>query len=143
MGLSDAGAHCGAICDGGMPTFMLSHWARDRSRGNKTLPLAHMVKRQTKDTAEAFGLLDRGVLAPGYRADVNLIDFNRLDLRKPEVAHDLPAGGRRLIQRADGYVATLAAGEVIVKDDEPTGNLPGKVLRGPQAAPGQASMKAA
>jgi N-acyl-D-amino-acid deacylase len=143
MGLSDAGAHCGAICDGGMPTFMLSHWARDRGRDGGTLPLVHMIKRQTKDTAEAFGLLDRGVLLPGYRADANLIDFDRLDLAKPEVAHDLPAGGRRLIQRAHGYVATLGGGQVIVRDDEPTGELPGKVLRGPQAAPAQAAVKAA
>jgi N-acyl-D-amino-acid deacylase len=143
MGLSDAGAHCGAVCDGGMPTFMLSHWARDRSRGSGTLPLAHMIKRQTKDTAEAFGMMDRGVLLPGYRADANLIDFDRLNLRKPEVWHDLPAGGRRLVQRADGYVATLAGGQVIVKDDEPTGVLPGKLLRGPQAAPAGSVSKAA
>src|SRR5690606_2959947 len=102
MGLSDAGAHCGAICDGGMPTFMLSHWARDRARGPR-LPLEHVVRRQTSDTAEAFGLRDRGRIAPGYRADVNLIDFARLRLTAPTLARDLPAGGRRLIQKAEGY----------------------------------------
>ena len=134
MGLSDAGAHCGAICDGGMPTFMLTHWARDRARGPR-LALEHVVRRQTRDTAEAFGLLDRGLLAPGYRADVNVIDFDRLALAAPVLARDLPAGGRRLLQRATGYVATLLAGEVTHEHDAPTGALPGALLRGPQAAP--------
>jgi N-acyl-D-amino-acid deacylase len=133
MGLSDAGAHCGAICDGGMPTFMLSHWARDRRRG--TLPLAHMVKRQTHDTARFFGLLDRGLLAPGMKADVNVIDFERLALLPVEVAYDLPAGGRRLVQRARGYKATIASGVVTIRDDEPTGALPGRVIRGPKHDP--------
>jgi len=133
MGLSDAGAHCGAICDGGMPTFMLSHWARDRRRG--TLPLAHVVRRQTRDTAEFFGLKDRGALVPGMKADVNVIDFERLALAPVEIAYDLPAGGKRLVQRASGYRATIASGVVTVVDDEPTGALPGKVVRGPQRAP--------
>ncbi len=134
MGLSDAGAHCGAICDGGMPTFMLSHWARDRSRGAR-LPLEHVVRRQTRDTAEAFGLLDRGLIAPGLKADLNVIDFEGLRLRRPALVRDLPAGGRRLVQRADGYVATVASGEVISEQGEPTGALPGRLLRGPQRAP--------
>jgi N-acyl-D-amino-acid deacylase len=133
MGLSDAGAHCGAICDGGMPTFMLSHWGRDRRRG-ATLPLELLVRRQTRDTAEAFGLLDRGLLAPGLRADLNLIDLERLALCPPRLARDLPAGGRRLVQRARGYVATLCAGTVTIEHDEPTGELPGGLVRGPQTA---------
>jgi N-acyl-D-amino-acid deacylase len=127
MGLSDAGAHCGAICDGGMPTFMLTHWARDR-RGPR-LSLEHIVQRQTRDTARAFGLTDRGVLAPGMKADVNVIDFDRLSLLRPEIAHDLPAGGRRLIQRARGYVSIVKSGVEIVSGDEPTGALPGKLIR--------------
>src|SRR5690606_35350796 len=115
MGLSDGGAHCGAICDGGMPTFMLTHWARDRSRGPR-LPLEHVVRRQTRDTARFYGLHDRGIVAPGYRADLNVIDFERLHLRHPELAFDLPAGGRRLVQRADGYRATICAGAVTFED---------------------------
>ncbi len=134
MGLSDAGAHCGAICDGGMPTFMLTHWTRDRTRGPR-LPLELVVRRQTRDTAAAFGLRDRGVLAPGFRADLNVIDLERLALRPPELARDLPAQGRRLLQRARGYVATLVAGTPILERDELTGELPGRLVRGPQAAP--------
>ncbi len=94
MGFSDAGAHCGAICDEGMPTFMLTHWTRDRARGEK-LPLAHVIKRQTMDTARFFELNDRGIIAPGYRADINVIDYENPSLGRPEVVHDLPAGGRR------------------------------------------------
>jgi N-acyl-D-aspartate/D-glutamate deacylase len=134
MGLSDAGAHCGAVCDGGMPTFMLTHWTRDRKRGAK-LPLEYVVQRQTSDTAKAFGLHDRGVLAPGYRADLNLIDYERLAFGRPKLVYDLPAGGRRLTQRASGYVATICAGEVVAEQGEPTGATPGKLLRGPQQAP--------
>lgn len=134
LGLSDAGAHCGAICDGGVPTFMLTHWTRDRSRGPR-LPLEHVVRRQTRDTAAAFGLHDRGVLAPGWRADVNVIDLDRLALRPPRLVRDLPAGGRRLVQRARGYVATLVAGTPILERDELTGALPGRLVRGPQVAP--------
>ncbi len=135
MGLSDGGAHCGAICDGGMPTFMVTHWTRDRSRGER-LPLEHIVRRQTSETAAFYGLHDRGVLAPGYRADLNLLDLERLAIGRPQVVHDLPAGGRRLIQRASGYRYTICAGEVVVQDDQPTGALPGRLLRGTQAAPG-------
>ena len=131
MGLSDAGAHCGAICDGGMPTFMLTHWARDRQRGPK-MSLEHVVHRQTRQTAELFGLADRGLVAPGMRADLNLIDLDRLGFEVPRMAFDLPAGGRRLVQRGRGYAATFVAGTRTVADDEPTGELPGRLIRGPQ-----------
>ena len=134
MGLSDGGAHCGAICDGGMPTFMLTHWTRDRSRG-PTLPLEYMVMRQTSQTAAFYGLDDRGVIAPGFKADFNVIDYDKLAFRQPELVWDLPAGGRRLLQRADGYVATICSGEVIYRDGEPTGAMPGKLIRGHQQVP--------
>jgi N-acyl-D-aspartate/D-glutamate deacylase len=132
LGLSDAGAHCGAICDGGTPTFMLTHWARDRRRG-PTIALEHIVHRQTQQTAELYGLRDRGVLAPGMRADLNVIDFDALRFGLPRMAFDLPAGGRRLVQRAEGYAATFVAGVQTVADDEFTGELPGRLLRGPHA----------
>jgi N-acyl-D-aspartate/D-glutamate deacylase len=131
MGLSDGGAHCGAICDGGMPTFMLTHWTRDRTRGPK-MSLPYIVKRQTSETARFYGLHDRGVLNVGYRADINVIDYEGLRLRAPAMVNDLPAGGRRLIQRADGYRMTWCAGELIMRDGEPTGVLPGRVIRGPR-----------
>jgi N-acyl-D-aspartate/D-glutamate deacylase len=133
-GLSDGGAHVGMICDGSFPTTNLVHWTRDRTRGPK-IPLAAMVKAQCRDTAETVGLYDRGLVAPGYRADLNVIDYGRLKLKAPQVAHDLPAGGRRLIQRAEGYVATIVAGAVTYRDGEPTGALPGRLLRGAQGAP--------
>jgi len=133
-GLSDGGAHVGMICDGSFPTTNLVHWTRDRTRGPK-LPLETMIKAQCRDTAETVGLFDRGLVQPGYRADLNVIDYGRLKLRAPEVAHDLPAGGRRLIQRADGYTATLVAGQVTYRDGTPTDALPGRLLRGAQAAP--------
>ena len=132
MGLSDAAAHCGAICDGGMPTFMLTHWTRDRTRGGR-LSVEHIVKRQTSETARSFGLLDRGLLQPGLKADINLIDYDALGFEAPEVVYDLPAGGRRLIQRARGYAATVVSGQIIAENGEPTGALPGRLLRGPQA----------
>lgn len=135
MGLSDAGAHCGAVCDGGMPTFMLTHWTRDRKRGPK-LPLEHVIKRQTRETAEMYGLLDRGVVAPGYKADLNIIDYENLRFETPKMVFDLPAEGRRLVQDASGYVATIVSGEIIVENGKPTGALPGRLVRGPQAAPG-------
>jgi N-acyl-D-amino-acid deacylase len=134
MGLADAGAHCRVICDGGTPTFMLTFWARDRERGPK-LPLEHVVHRQTRQTAELYGLLDRGLLAPGMRADLNVIDFDRLSFGPPRMAHDLPADAPRLVQRATGYVGTFLAGEQIVDGDEFTGILPGQLVRGPQPAP--------
>jgi N-acyl-D-aspartate/D-glutamate deacylase len=128
LGLSDGGAHCTSIVDSGLPSFMLAHWGRDRSRG-PLLPLEHLVKRQTSETADFFGMSDRGRLAPGLRADVNLIDFDRLRLHKPELVHDMPAGGRRFVQRADGYVATLVAGIPIFERGEHTGAMPGLLLR--------------
>jgi N-acyl-D-aspartate/D-glutamate deacylase len=134
MGLSDAGAHCGAICDGGTPTFMLTHWARDRRRG-PTIPLEHVVHRQTRQTAELYGLLDRGLVAPGQRADLNVIDFDALSFGLPRMAFDLPASGRRLVQRASGYDATFVAGVQTVDHDEFTGELPGRLVRGPQPSP--------
>ncbi len=134
FGLGDGGAHCGAICDASMTTFMLTHWVRDRVRGAR-LPLEQIVRKMTRDTAELYGLRDRGVLAPGYRADLNLIDFANLALEAPYVAYDLPAGARRLVQRARGYRATLVAGEVVFRDGEETGARPGKLLRGAQPAP--------
>jgi N-acyl-D-amino-acid deacylase len=133
MGLSDAGAHCGAVCDGGMPTFMLSFWARDRRRGGR-LPLEYVVRRQTRDTARFFGLFDRGVLAPGFRADLNVIDFDNLGLQNPQVLYDLPAGGRRLMQDARGYDLTMCRGVITVEHDTFTGARPGQVVRGPQGA---------
>jgi N-acyl-D-aspartate/D-glutamate deacylase len=128
LGLSDGGAHCGLICDASMPTFLLTHWARDRSRGQR-LPVEDVVRMQTSATAELYGFHDRGQLVPGRRADLNLIDFDGLYLHAPEMAFDLPAGGRRLIQRADGYVATVVAGDVTVEQGEPTGARPGRLVR--------------
>ena len=132
MGLADAGAHCRVICDGGTPTFMLTHWVRDRSRGPR-LPLESIVHRQTRQTAELYGLLDRGVVAPGMRADLNLIDFDRLTFGPPRMATDLPGGAKRLVQKADGYDATFVAGVQTVDGDEFTGELPGRLVRGPQS----------
>jgi N-acyl-D-aspartate/D-glutamate deacylase len=134
MGLSDGGAHCGAICDAGMPTFMLTHWTRDRSRGEK-IPLERIIHRQTRQTAEIYGLRDRGLLKPGYRADVNVIDYENLRLDSPRMVRDLPAGGRRLLQQAHGYKMTICAGQVILENDVPTDARPGRVVRGPQAEP--------
>lgn len=131
MGLADAGAHCRVICDGGTPTFMLTHWTRDRTRGPR-LGLEHVVHRQTQQTAALYGLHDRGVVAPGYRADLNLIDYDRLTFGPPRMAYDLPGGARRLVQKADGYVATFVNGVQTVDDDEFTGELPGRLVRGPQ-----------
>jgi N-acyl-D-aspartate/D-glutamate deacylase len=128
IGLADGGAHVGTICDGSFPTTLLAHWGRDRVRGPR-LELPWLVKAQTADTADAYGLHDRGRLRVGLRADLNVIDFERLQLRTPEVVHDLPAGGRRLVQRAEGYVATIAAGEVTYRSGEPTGALPGRLVR--------------
>jgi N-acyl-D-aspartate/D-glutamate deacylase len=134
LGLADGGAHCAIICDASIPTTMLTHWTRDRTRGEK-LPLPLVVKAQTRDTATLYGLLDRGLLAPGYKADVNIIDYDNLRLHQPEISYDLPGGARRLVQRADGYVATIVNGEVVLRHGEPTGALPGRVLRGAQPAP--------
>ena len=133
-GLSDGGAHVGMICDGSFPTSNLVHWTRDRTRG-PLIPLETMVSMQTRDTAQTVGLMDRGLIAPGYRADLNVIDYEGLRLEAPVVAYDLPAGGRRLTQKAHGYVATIVGGVVTYRDGEPTGALPGRLVRGSQAAP--------
>jgi N-acyl-D-amino-acid deacylase len=128
--LSDGGAHCGTICDAASPTFMLQHWVRDRN-GNR-IGLEHAIKRQCRDTAMLYGLEDRGLLAPGYLADLNVIDMDEIKLGKPWLAFDLPAGGKRLLQKADGYVATIKSGEVTFRDGEMQGPTPGGVIRGPQ-----------
>jgi N-acyl-D-aspartate/D-glutamate deacylase len=128
FGLGDGGAHCGAICDASMTTSLLTHWARDRKRGPR-LPLEWVVRKMTRETAELYGLRDRGALEPGLRADLNVIDFDRLSLGIPTLAHDLPAGARRLLQRARGYEATILAGQVTFREGEHTGALPGRVLR--------------
>ncbi len=130
LGLGDGGAHVGVLCDASALTYGLTHWTRDRADGR--FPVEWMVRRITRDNARAIGLGDRGVLAPGYRADINLIDYDRLRLHAPEVVYDLPAGGRRLMQRAEGYVATLVAGHPVRRDGAPTGALPGRLVRGPR-----------
>jgi N-acyl-D-aspartate/D-glutamate deacylase len=131
-GLSDGGAHVGTICDASYPTTLLAHWARDRDRG---LPLEWVVARQCRATAETVGLLDRGMLAPGMRADVNVVDLEALQPRRPYLSFDLPAGGRRLLQRADGYLHTFVAGEETYTNGEPTGALPGRLIRGRRELP--------
>ncbi|MDD9946596.1 MAG: amidohydrolase family protein [Myxococcales bacterium] len=128
LGLGDGGAHVGMICDGSFPTHMLTHWTRDRTRGER-LTLPWVIKAQCADTARAVGLTDRGVVAPGFKGDVNVIDYDGLRLHAPEIAFDLPAGGRRLMQRADGYVATIVSGEVVYEYGRPTGALPGRLIR--------------
>ena len=128
--LSDGGAHCGTICDAASPTFMLQHWVRDRA--GKRIALEHAVKRQCRDTALLYGLEDRGILAPGYLADLNVIDMDAIKLGKPWLAFDLPAGGKRLLQKADGYVATIKSGDVTFRDGAMQGPTPGGVIRGPQ-----------
>jgi N-acyl-D-aspartate/D-glutamate deacylase len=132
FGLSDAGAHCNSICDGTFPTSAITHWARDRRRGER-LPLEQIVHHQTQRTAAHIGLHDRGVVAPGYLADINVIDMERLSLHPPQLVADLPAGGTRLMQRADGYVTTIKRGQSIVERGEFTGVRPGRLQRGPQA----------
>ncbi len=128
LGLSDGGAHCGLICDASMPTYLLTHWVRDRRRGER-LRLEQAVHLQTGRTAAVYGLTDRGTLEPGKRADVNIIDLEGMRLHAPEMVFDLPAGGRRLVQRADGYVATLLAGQVTFEQGKPTGARPGGLVR--------------
>ncbi|HCO91636.1 MAG TPA: amidohydrolase, partial [Alphaproteobacteria bacterium] len=133
-GLGDGGAHCGAICDASFPTYLLTHWARDRKRGEQ-LPLEFLVKRQTRDTAVLAGFLDRGLIQPGMKADINVIDFDNLSIRPPEIIYDLPTGARRLIQKAEGYRYTVKAGKVTFEDGESTGEFPGHLVRGQQPAP--------
>lgn len=127
-GLGDGGAHVGTICDASFVTTLLTHWGRDRSRGER-IDLPTLIKRQTQDTATAVDLHDRGVLAPGMKGDVNVIDFDNLNNRAPEIVHDLPAGGARLEQKADGFIATVVSGEVTYERGEPTDALPGRLLR--------------
>ncbi|MDJ0847744.1 MAG: amidohydrolase family protein [Myxococcota bacterium] len=128
LGLGDGGAHCGIICDASIQTFMLTHWVRDRKRGER-IPVEFAVRRMCRDTAELYGLGDRGVLEPGRKADLNVIDLDALRLEAPEMIFDLPAGGRRFMQRARGYRATVVSGEVVLEHDEPTGALPGRLIR--------------
>jgi N-acyl-D-amino-acid deacylase len=128
FGLSDGGAHCGVIADAGMATFIMTYWGRDRTKGDK-LELEFIVKSLTWETAKAFGMYDRGQLTEGMIADINIIDFDAMRLHRPEAIFDLPAGGRRLVQRAEGYEATIKAGEVIFANGEHTGALPGKLVR--------------
>jgi N-acyl-D-aspartate/D-glutamate deacylase len=128
-GLSDGGAHCGLICDASYPTFLLSHWARDRRRGPK-LSLEYVVRKQTLDTATLFGLSDRGVIQVGKKADINVIDMAALNLELPKMTYDLPAGGRRLIQAARGYDATVVSGAVTRRQGVDTGARPGRLIRG-------------
>jgi N-acyl-D-aspartate/D-glutamate deacylase len=134
MGLGDGGAHYGIISDAAYPTFMLTFWCRDKDGLRLALP--EVIAGLTKVPAEFIGFRDRGQLAPGYKADINIIDLDRLHLHAPQPVFDLPSGGRRLIQRADGYVATFVDGEMTYSEGQATGALPGKLVRGPQAAPG-------
>ena len=135
FGLSDGGAHCGVLVDAGIPTYMLSYFTRDRRRGPR-MPLEFVVHKLTQDSASVYGLNDRGVIAPGYKADFNLIDYDGLRLEAPEMTYDLPAGGKRLVQKAQGYRMTINSGEVTFEDGEATGALPGRLIRGAKAGPG-------
>jgi N-acyl-D-aspartate/D-glutamate deacylase len=134
VGLGDGGAHVGTICDGSFPTTMLTHWVRDRSRGER-MDLALVVAKQTSKTATMIGLHDRGLVAEGMRADLNVIDLDGLTLHRPTMAFDLPAGGKRLLQGADGYLHTFVSGEEVYAQGEHTGALPGRLVRGGQPAP--------
>ena len=134
FGLSDAGAHCGAICDASMPTSAITVWARDR-KGGRSVPLERIVHMQSRRNAEHLGWLDRGLVAPGMVADLNLIDLDALACHPPRIVHDLPAGGRRLMQSSSGYRFTIKSGEVTVQDGELTGARPGSLLRGSRATP--------
>jgi N-acyl-D-aspartate/D-glutamate deacylase len=130
MGLGDGGAHVGIICDASATTTMITHWSRDRTRGER-LPLEWVIRRLSRDNAMALGLADRGLLAPGLKADINVIDYDRLAVHAPEVRYDLPAGGRRLVQRTEGYIATILSGMPVWRDGEATDSLPGRLIRGP------------
>jgi N-acyl-D-aspartate/D-glutamate deacylase len=132
-GLSDGGAHCGIICDASFPTYLLTHWTRDRSRGEK-LSIPFVVAVQSRKTALSVGLTDRGLIAPGYKADVNVIDYDRLHLYPPKVHYDLPVGGRRLLQQVDGYDATIVSGVVTQRGGASTGAHPGQLIRGAQGS---------
>lgn len=133
IGLGDGGAHYGSICDASFPTFMLAHWTRDRRSGER-LPLAAAVRYLSSDPANAVGMNDRGVVAVGYKADVNVIDYSRLKLRAPYPSYDLPAGGRRLCQEAEGFVATIVSGVPVSREGKSTGAFPGRLVRGLRSA---------
>jgi len=134
FGLSDGGAHCGVLVDAGVPTYMLSYFTRDRERGPK-MSLEFVVHKLTQDSARVYGLNDRGVIAPGYKADLNVIDYEGLKLEKPEMIYDLPANGKRLVQKAQGYRMTIKAGVITYENGDHTGALPGNLIRGGQALP--------
>jgi N-acyl-D-aspartate/D-glutamate deacylase len=136
QGIADGGAHLGMICDASAPTHLLAHWTRDRADGPR-VPLGWAVRELTSATAAAVGLNDRGLLKPGYKGDLNVIDYEKLKLHAPHVVSDLPAGGRRFMQKADGYVATVVSGQVTYRDGEATSALPGRLIRGARAAPMQ------
>ncbi len=138
-GLGDGGAHCTQICDMSFPTTLLGHWGRDRRRGG-LLPVASLVRKQTYDTARLYGLADRGRLLSGLKADMNVIDFDRLSVRPPRMAYDFPAGGKRLLQQAQGYRATICSGAVTFEDGEHTGALPGRVARAGRTVSGRAAI---
>jgi N-acyl-D-aspartate/D-glutamate deacylase len=129
LGLGDGGAHVGAICDASIETTMLTHWVRDRSRGER-LALEWVVRKMTSETASLYGLDDRGLIKEGKKADLNVIDFDRLRLDRPEMVYDLPGGARRLLQRAAGYVATIVSGSVVMRNGRDTGARPGRLVRG-------------
>lgn len=129
--LSDGGAHVGTVCDASVTTYMLTHWTRDRCRGPR-IPVEEVIRKQTSEPAQLYGFSDRGVLAVGKKADINVIDFEGLTLETPYMAYDLPKQGRRLLQKARGYDYTIASGVVIAEDGELTGDKPGSLLRGPQ-----------
>ncbi len=129
LGLGDGGAHVGIMCDATATSYTLTHWTRDRARGG-LFPVAWIVKRLTADNARAVGLMDRGLVRRGMKADLNILDYDRLRLRSPEIVHDLPAGGKRLVQRTEGFEATIVSGEVVYRHGEATGALPGRLVRG-------------
>jgi N-acyl-D-aspartate/D-glutamate deacylase len=128
MGLGDGGAHVGVICDASFTTTLLTHWGRDRSRG-KQIDLPFLVKKQTSDTARAVGLTDRGIIKPGLKADINVIDFDNLKVHTPKIVHDLPAGGARFQQKSSGYLATLVSGQVTYENGQASDALPGRLIR--------------
>lgn len=138
ISLADTGAHCGVLSDASVPTYMLSHFVRDRNRG-KRFDLEWTVKLHTHDTARCVGLDDRGTLELGMKADINIIDFDKIQVEAPMIINDLPAGGRRMFQGAEGYTATIVSGEVIMENGDYTGAVPGKLIRGTQAAPSVAA----
>lgn len=133
-GLADGGAHCGLVSDASIPTFLLTHWARDRTRGAR-IPIEELIENQTRRTAQCYGLNDRGVIAVGMKADINVIDFENLQIHEPKMAYDLPAEGKRFLQKITGYHTTMCSGQVIYENGTATGNLPGKLIRGPQTSP--------